>query len=214
VQLVTDSWLGGAPLWMLHAAERGYLVFTVDGRGSQGRIRVFEQAVHRRLGEAELQDQLHGVAYLKSLPFVDPERMAVHGWSFGGFMTTSLMLKAPGTFKLGVAGGPVMDWAMYEVMYTERYMDTPQENPEGYAASQLVGKCDQLQGELLLIHGLQDDVVLPEHSYAFLKDCIGKGEQVEFFVYPGHAHNVRGRDRLHLMTMVLDRIDRSLRPGK
>lgn len=214
VQLVTDSWLGGAPLWMLHAAERGYLVFTVDGRGSAWRGRAFEQAVHRRLGEVELQDQLHGVAHLRSLPYVDPDRMAVHGWSFGGFMTTGLMLKAPGTFKLGVAGGPVMDWAMYEVMYTERYMDTPQENPDGYAASQLVGKCDQLQGELLLIHGLQDDVVLPEHSYAFLKDCIGKGEQVEFFVYPGHAHNVRGRDRLHLMTMVLDRIDRSLRPGK
>ncbi len=146
VQLVTDSWLGGAPLWMLHAAERGYLVFTVDGRGSAWRGRAFEQAVHRRLGEVELQDQLHGVAHLKSLPFVDPERMAVHGWSFGGFMTTSLMLKAPGTFTLGVAGGPVMDWAMYEVMYTERYMDTPQENPDGYAASQLVGKCDQLQG--------------------------------------------------------------------
>ncbi len=213
VQLVTDSWLGGAPLWMLHAAERGYLVFSVDGRGSEGRGRAFEQAVHRRLGEVEMQDQLHGVAWLKGLPYVDPERMAVHGWSFGGFMTTSLMLKAPGAFKLGVAGGPVMDWTMYEVMYTERYMDTPQENPDGYAASQLVGKCDQLQGELLIIHGQQDDVVLPEHSYAFLKDCIGKGEQVEFFVYPGHAHNVRGRDRLHLMTMVLDRIDRSLRPG-
>jgi dipeptidyl-peptidase-4 len=138
--------------------------------------------------------------------------MAVHGWSFGGFMTTSLMVKAPDTFKVGVAGGPVMDWSMYEVMYTERYMDTPQENPEGYATAALPDKCDKLKGDLLLIHGGIDDVVLPEHSYAFIKSSVSKGVQLDFFIYPGHPHNVRGKDRLHLMTKVLDHIDRVIGP--
>ena len=212
VQLVRNAHLGGAALWMLHVAERGYLVFTVDGHGSSGRSRDFEQTIHRRLGTVEVQDQLRGVEFLKSLPYVDGDRLAVHGWSFGGFMTTSLMVKAPGTFQVGVAGGPVMEWQLYEVMYTERYMDTPEENPEGYATAALPDKCAALEGELLLIHGLQDDVVLPEHSYRFLKACVDQGEQVEFFVYPGHPHNVRGKDRLHLMTQVLDRIDRTIRP--
>lgn len=212
VQLVTNSFLGGASHWMLEAAERGYLVFTVDGHGSDNRGRDFEQAIHRRLGEVEVKDQLRGVEYLKGLPYVDATRMAVHGWSFGGFMTTSLMVKAPGTFQVGVAGGPVMDWSMYEVMYTERYMDTPQENPDGYAASALPDKCDKLTGKLLLIHGGVDDVVLPEHSYTFIKNCVSKGVQLDFFVYPGHPHNVRGRDRLHLMTKVLDHIDGTIKP--
>ncbi|MCB0795632.1 MAG: DPP IV N-terminal domain-containing protein [Flavobacteriales bacterium] len=212
VQLVRDQYLGGASLWMMHAAERGYLVFTVDGHGSSGRSRDFEQTIHRRLGEVEIKDQLHGVAYLRELPYVDGERMAVHGWSYGGYMTTSLMLKAPGTFRIGVAGGPVMDWSMYEVMYTERYMDTPEENPDGYSSTRLPDKCAALQGELLVIHGLQDNVVLPEHSYSFLKSCVDQGVQVGFFVYPGHAHNVRGKDRVHLMTKVLSAIDNAIQP--
>ncbi len=212
VQLVTNSFLGGASHWMLEAAERGYLVFTVDGHGSDNRGRDFEQAIHRRLGEVEVKDQLRGAEYLRSLPYVDGTRMAVHGWSFGGFMTTSLMVKAPGTFAVGVAGGPVMDWSMYEVMYTERYMDTPQENPDGYAASALPDKCDKLTGKLLLIHGGIDNVVLPEHSYTFIKNSVSKGVQLDFFVYPGHEHNVRGRDRLHLMTKVLDYIDATIKP--
>ena len=136
--------------------------------------------------------------------------MAVHGWSFGGFMTTSLMLKAPGTFKVGVAGGPVTDWSMYEVMYTERYMDTPQENPEGYENARLTDKCGRLQGDLLVIHGLDDETVLPEHTYRLLKDCVDEGKQLDLFIYPGHPHNVRGKDRLHLMTKVLGYIDQAL----
>lgn len=210
VQLVTNSFLGGASPWMLHAASRGYLVFTVDGHGSEHRGQAFEQTVHRRLGVVEVDDQVAGAEYLKTLPYVDGERMAIHGWSYGGFMTTSLMLKKPGLFKVGVAGGPVMDWAMYEVMYTERYMDTPAQNPEGYATSMLTDKADQLKGDLLLIHGTMDDTVLREHSLSFLKNCVDKGVQVDYFEYPGHAHNVRGKDRLHLMTKVLDHIDAGL----
>ncbi|MBK9195583.1 MAG: DPP IV N-terminal domain-containing protein [Flavobacteriales bacterium] len=210
VQLVSNSFLGGASPWMLHAANRGYLVFTVDGHGSEHRGLAFEQMVHRRLGAVEVDDQVAGAEYLKTLPYVDGERMAIHGWSYGGFMTTSLMLKKPGLFKVGVAGGPVMDWGMYEVMYTERYMDTPAENPEGYATSMLTDKADQLKGDLLLIHGTMDDTVLREHSLTFVKNCVDKGVQVDYFEYPGHAHNVRGKDRLHLMTKVLDHIDAGL----
>lgn len=214
VQLVTNSFLGGSSLWMLHAAQRGYIVCTVDGHGSENRGQAFEQAIYRQLGITETKDQLRGVDFLKSLPYVDAERMAVHGWSFGGHMTTALLLRSPGTFKVGVAGGPVMDWGMYEVMYTERYMDTPAENPEGYAATKHTDKADGLRNKLLVITGGMDDTVLPEHSYTFLKNTVEKNVQVDFFEYPGHGHNVRGKDRLHLYTKVLDYIDSGLGKGK
>ena len=212
LQLVNNSYMGGAALWMMEAAERGYLVWTVDGHGSDHRGRDFEQAVHRHLGELEVEDQMRGVEFLKSLPYVDGDRIAVHGWSFGGHMTTALLTRHPGVFKVGVAGGPVMDWRMYEVMYTERYMDTPEENPEGYANTALSARAGELQDDLLIIIGGKDDVVLPEHAYTFLKACVEQGTPVEFFAYPGHGHNVRGKDRLHLMTKVLDHIDSRIHP--
>lgn len=210
VQLVTNSYLGGASLWMLHAAERGYIVFTVDGHGSENRGKDFEQVIHRQLGVTEVKDQLHGVDFLKGLPYVDADRIAVHGWSFGGHMTTAMLLRAPDAFKVGVAGGPVMDWGMYEVMYTERYMDTPAENPDGYTLTRNTDKTEALRDKLLVITGGMDDTVLPEHSYTFLKHCVDKGVQVDFFEYPGHGHNVRGKDRVHLYTKVLDYIDTAL----
>lgn len=214
VQLVTNSFLGGANLWMLEAAERGYLVWTVDGHGSAHRGRAFEQAIHRHLGETEVRDQLRGVAYLKELPFVDHARIGVHGWSFGGHMTTAMLTRHPSEFKAGVAGGPVMDWSMYEVMYTERYMDTPAENPEGYGSTTLPALAEKLQAPLLIITGGKDDTVLPQHAYSFLKACVDKGVPVDFFDYPGHGHNVRGKDRVHLMEKVLDYLDQHLRPSK
>jgi len=212
VQLITNSFLGGASLWMLEAAERGYLVWTVDGHGSGNRGRDFEQIIHRHLGELEVKDQMRGVDFLRSLPYVDTTRIGVHGWSFGGHMTTAMLTRHPGVFKAGVAGGPVMDWGLYEVMYTERYMDTPQENPEGYSATNLVNVADRLQDPLLIITGGKDDVVLPEHALRFLKTCVDKGVPVDFFEYPGHGHNVRGRDRVHLMDKVLGHLDRYLAP--
>lgn len=214
VQLVTNSYLGGASLWMLEAAERGYLVWTVDGHGSDDRGKAFEQAVHRRLGVLEVRDQLRGVDFLKGQPYVDASRIGVHGWSFGGHLTTAMLTRNPGVFKAGVAGGPVMDWSLYEVMYTERYMDTPQENPEGYAASNLTLLAKDLQDPLLIITGGKDDTVLPQHSYAFLKACVENGIPVDFFNYPGHGHNVRGKDRVHLMDKVLEYMDLHLRPAK
>ena len=202
-QLITNSWLNGASLWMHWMAEQGYIVFTLDNRGSAHRGFEFESKVHRQLGTLELEDQMTGVAYLKSLPYVDSNRLAVHGWSFGGFMTTSLMLRQPGIFTTGVAGGPVIDWKYYEIMYGERYMDTPETNPQGYEQASLLNKAGNLEGRLLLIHGGVDDVVVPQHSQAMLKAFIDKGKQVDFFEYPTHKHNVTGKDRVHLIEKVL-----------
>lgn len=210
VQLVTNSYLGAAQLWMLEAAERGYVVFTLDGHGSGNRGLEFEQVIYRQLGITEVKDQLHGADYLKSLPYVDGSRMAVHGWSFGGHMTVALMLRAPDVFKVGVAGGAVEDWRLYEVMYTERYMDTPEENPQGYAETTLPDSAANLKGDLLLIHDNMDETVVPQHALRFLKSCVDKGIHPDFFYYPGHAHNVRGKDRVHLYTEVLDYIDEKL----
>lgn len=203
VQLVTNRWMAGAPLWMHHLAAEGYVVFTVDGRGSSNRGKAFEQAVFRQLGTLEMEDQLAGVGYLKGLPYVDGDRLGIHGWSFGGFMTTSLMLRKPGTFKVGVAGGPVIDWRLYEVMYTERYMDTPEENPKGFERADLTNYIQQLQGNLMLIHGDIDDVVVMQHSMKLIKAAVDNEVQLDFFVYPGHPHNVRGKDRVHLMQKVI-----------
>lgn len=211
LQLVTNSFPASGNLWYEYMAQRGYIIFTMDGRGSSNRGLKFEQAVFRNLGTVEMRDQLKGVEYLKTLPYVDSQRMGVHGWSFGGFMTTSLMLKHPEVFKAGVAGGPVIDWKMYEVMYTERYMDTPQENPEGYAQAALLDKVQNLKGKLLMIHGAQDDVVVWQHSIKFLKAAVDNGVQLDYFVYPGHEHNVLGKDRVHLMQKVTDYFDQYLK---
>lgn len=207
VQLIHNSFPESGNLWYEYMAQHGYIVFTMDGRGSWNRGIGFEQATFRKLGEVEMKDQLKGVDYLKSLPYVDADRMGVHGWSFGGFMTTSLMLKYPEVFKCGVAGGPVMDWKMYEIMYTERYMDDPQTNAGGYEKSNLLDKVKNLKGKLLLIHGTNDNVVVWQHSINFLKKSVDDGVQVDYFVYPGYEHNVRGKDRIHLMQKITDYFD-------
>jgi dipeptidyl-peptidase-4 len=203
-QMVTNSWLAGANLWMHWMANQGYLVFTLDNRGSGERGFAFESQIHRHLGDVEMEDQLTGVEFLKSLPYVDGNRLAVHGWSFGGFMTTSLMLRQPGTFKVGVAGGPVTDWKYYEIMYGERYMDRPEQNKEGYEKASLLNHAQNLKGDLLLIHGTIDDVVVMQHNYALVKKFVELGIQMDFFPYPMHKHNVIGKDRAHLMEKVLN----------
>ena len=201
-QLINNTWLNDAGLWPYYMAEKGYIAFTLDNRGSANRGQAFEEVIHRQLGITETDDQMQGVAYLKKLPYVDTNRIGVHGWSFGGFMTLNLMLRHPDVFKVGVAGGPVVDWEMYEIMYGERYMDMPQENPEGYKNSNMLNHVDQLNGKLMLIHGVQDDTVVMQHSMKFLRECIKQNKQVDFFAYPTHPHNVRGIDRIHLMNKV------------
>jgi dipeptidyl-peptidase 4 len=204
-QLITNGWNGGSgDYWFQYLAERGYVVFAMDTHGSDNRGRNFEQAIFRKVGDAQTADMLTAVDYLKTLKFVDTKRMGLFGWSFGGFNTTNFMLKQPDIFKAAVAGGPVMDWSYYEIMYTERYMDTPQENPEGYAATNLPLQADKLKGKLLLIHGLQDNVVVQQHSVNFVKAAVDKGVQVDYMLYPGHEHNVVGKDRAHLYQKVTD----------
>jgi dipeptidyl-peptidase-4 len=201
-QLVNKTWKNDARWWQYYMASKGYIAFTVDSRGSATRGKAFENVIHRQLGVEETADQMKGIEYLKSLPYVDVNRIGVHGWSYGGFMTLNLKLKHPETFKVGVAGGPVVDWSMYEIMYGERYMDTPQENPEGYEKANMLNYVDKLSGKLLIIHGVQDQTVVMQHSIKFLKKCIDSNKQVDFFVYPTHEHNVRGDDRLHLMEKI------------
>ena len=184
--------------WEVYMAQRGYVVFVVDNRGSENRGFEFESCTHRHLGDIEMQDQLEGVKYLKSLPYVDADRIGVHGWSFGGFMTTNLMCSYPDVFKVGVAGGPVIDWKYYEVMYGERYMDTPQENPEGYASSSLLNKAKNLKGRLQIIVGYNDPTCVMQHSLSFLRACEDAGTQPDYFVYPGDGHNMMGHDMVHL----------------
>ncbi|ACU03457.1 S9 family peptidase [Pedobacter heparinus] len=214
-QLITNSWNAGAgDYWSRYMAQRGYVVLTVDVRGSDNRGRAFEQSMFRRAGEVQMEDMMSAVDYLKAQPYVDAANMGLFGWSFGGFATTDFMLTHPGVFKAAVAGGPVINWAFYEIMYTERYMDTPQENPEGYAATYLSNRVDQLKGKLLLIHGLQDPVVVQQHSVDFVKHAVDKGVQVDYMIYPGHEHNVLGKDRVQLYQKVTDYFELYLKGGK
>ena len=201
-QLVRNEWLGGARLWEYYMAQQGYILFTLDNRGSANRGFEFESVIHRNLGIAESLDQLKGIDYLKSLPYIDSSRLGLHGWSYGGFMTIYLSVHYPELFKVAVAGGPVIDWKYYEVMYGERYMDTPRENPVGYQKANLLDKCNNLQNHLLIIHGGIDPVVVWQHSLHFVHQCIKNKKQVDYFVYPLHEHNVRGEDRVHLMTKI------------
>ena len=195
---VEAAWHWYSRTWETYMAQKGYVLFILDNRGSENRGLAFEQATFRQLGQIEMQDQMKGVEYLKSLPFVDADRMGVHGWSFGGFMTISLMLNYPDVFKVGVAGGPVIDWKWYEVMYGERYMDTPQTNPEGYEKISLINKAGNLKGKLQIITGYNDNTVVPQHCLSFLDACIKAGTQPDFFAYPGEQHNMRGHASVHL----------------
>ena len=195
---VEASWHWQSRSWETYMSQKGYIVFILDNRGSENRGRDFEQATFRQLGQIEMQDQMKGVDYLRTRPYVDMNRLGVHGWSFGGFMTISLMLNYPDVFKVGVAGGPVIDWKWYEVMYGERYMDTPQQNPEGYEKTSLINKAANLKGKLQIITGYNDKTVVPQHCLSFLDACIKAGTQPDFFAYPGEEHNMRGHASVHL----------------
>ena len=196
--LVDASWHYASRTWETYMAQKGYIVFVLDNRGSENRGRDFEQATFHQLGQIEMLDQMKGVEYLSKQPYVDMDRLGVHGWSFGGFMTISLMLNYPDVFKVGVAGGPVIDWKWYEVMYGERYMGTPQDNPEGYAKSSLIDKARNLKGKLQIITGYNDNTVVPQHCLSFLDACVKAGTQPDFFAYPGEEHNMRGHASVHL----------------
>ena len=197
-QMIHNTRFYDARGWDLYMAQQGYVMLTVDNRGSDNRGIKFENCTFRHLGTEEMKDQVQGAKFLQSLPYVDADKIGVHGWSFGGFMTTNLMLTYPDIFKVGVAGGPVIDWQFYEVMYGERYMDTPQANPEGYKESNLRLKAGNLKGRLEVIIGGMDPTCVPQHSISFLRACIDAGTHPDFFIYPEDGHNMMGRDRVHL----------------
>ena len=196
--MVQNTYMALLRRWEMYMAQRGYLVYVQDNRGTQNRGLAFEQAIHGQCGQAEMADQMEGVKMLMDLPYVDKDRIGVHGWSYGGFMTISLITNYPDVFKVGVAGGPVIDWKWYEVMYGERYMDHPDRNPEGYAKTSLINKAKDLKGKLLICQGAIDPVVVWEHSLSFIRECIKNNVQVDYFPYPCAEHNVMGKDRVHL----------------
>ena len=201
-QMVQDSWLGGVRMWEMLMAQKGYLVYVQDNRGTSNRGAEFERAINRQCGQAEMADQIAGLRLLMEKPYVDSSRIGVHGWSYGGFMTISLITNYPDVFKVAVAGGPVIDWKWYEIMYGERYMDTEATNPEGFAKTSLINKAKDLKGKLLICQGAVDDTVVWEHSLSFIEECIKNNVQVDYFPYPTDPHNVSGRRRIHLMDKV------------
>lgn len=206
-QLVSNSHLGGGNIFLNYLAANGYIVFTLDNRGSANRGFEFESTIHRRLGQIEVADQMAGVNYLKSLSYVDTTRIGVNGWSYGGFMTISMLVEHPETFKVGCAGGPVTDWKYYEVMYGERYMDTPQSNPDGYEQASLLNKVSALDSRLMIIHGTMDPTVVWQNSRQFVRKCVEHNKLLDYFIYPGHEHNVRGKDRIHLYKKITQYFD-------
>ncbi len=194
--------VGSYQLWFKMMAQKGYIIFELDNRGTSNRGADFAQATFRKLGTIEIKDQMAGVNYLKSLPYVDENRFGVYGWSYGGFMTTSLMLRTNNTFKVGACGGAVIDWKFYEVMYTERYMDTPQTNPDGYKEASLLNYVDNLKGKLLLVHGTSDPTVVWQNTLSFAKRAAELNRPLDYYPYVSHGHGVRGRDALHLYNKI------------
>lgn len=214
LQQVTDSWLGSASPWLHALANHGYAICRLDNRGTPHRGIEFEQKVFRRLGTLEVQDQLRAVEWLEQQPFVDATRIGVHGWSYGGYMTLRLMELAPEKFRCGVSGAPVVDWAMYETGYTERYMDTPGENADGYRASSCLPLVDKLAGRLMVVHGTDDRTVVWSHTLQFLDRCIDAGKMVDYFVYPNQTHRLVGGDRVHFQRLLKEQLDRWLAGAK
>jgi len=214
VQLIKYNWIYGASLFDLYLAQNNYIVASIDNRGSANRGFEFETATYKELGIQEAYDQIKFVNFLKKFNYVDSTKIAVMGWSFGGFMTINLMTLFPETFKVGIAGGPVTNWALYEVMYTERYMKTPNQNPNGYSITNLINRINKLKGNLLIIHGLIDDIVLPIHSLLLLEEAINNNINIDFFVYPTQSHNISYKQRLHLNKKIFDYLDSNLNKPK
>jgi dipeptidyl-peptidase-4 len=202
LQRIQNEWVEDSRLWLYYMAQQGFIAFTLDNRGTAYRGLEFEQTTFGQLGTIEIEDQLIGVEYLKSLPYVNQERMGVYGWSYGGFMSASLMTRTPDIFKMGVASGSVTDWSLYEIMYTERYMDTPQMNPEGYKQSSVLNYIQNLKGKLLLIHGTGDLTVVPQHSLSLIKKAVELGIDLDFFPYIGSQHSVKGKAKLHMFNKI------------
>ncbi|MFN3843140.1 MAG: DPP IV N-terminal domain-containing protein [Rehaibacterium terrae] len=211
-QTVTRQWPGRADrLFNLYLAQQGYLVFSLDNRGTPRRGVRFGSALFREQGRVEVEDQIRGIEMLRTLPYVDAARIGVHGWSNGGYMVLMMLAKAPHIYACGAAGAPVTDWALYDTHYTERYMDHPAANPEGYRRSSVFTWLDGLRGRLLLIHGMADDNVLFSHSTRLMSELQRRGMPFELMTYPGARHGLIGKDALHRYRLSEDFFARCLR---
>jgi dipeptidyl-peptidase 4 len=211
VQAVRDAFHPSMQPWREALAARGFIVFSVDGRGSAGRGRDFETPIHLHLGQIEVEDQLAAVDYLKNQPYVDPARIGVFGWSYGGTMAIALLTKSKGVFRAGAAVAPVVDWREYDSAYTERYLQRPSDNPEGYASSSLLGAAAELRAPLLLAHGLADDNVHFVGTARFIDALVDAGKSFELFVYPGRGHGLKGgRARAHVFSAITKFFERRL----
>lgn len=214
-QVVVNRWGGDRFLWHQLMAERGFLIFSLDNRGSWGRGKAWEAKLHRRLGYWELKDQLAGVAYLKSLPYVDPERIGIWGWSYGGYMTLMALFTAPDVFRTGIAIAPVTDWRNYDTHYTERYLERPQENPDGYRLSSPITYAAQAKVRFLLVHGMADDNVHFQDTVQLVDALIRARRPFDLMIYPGKRHGISGADaRIHLFTLMTDYFLRHLAAPK
>ena len=209
-QMVKVSWLGGIRMWELLMAQKGYVVYVQDNRGTSNHGAAYEKAINRECGQAEMADQMVGISRLLEQPWIDRERVGIHGWSYGGFMTISMALTYPDVFKVAVAGGPVIDWSWYEVMYGERYMDTEATNPDGFALTRLQDKADKLQAKLLICQGAQDVTVVWQHSLSFVQACIDAGKQIDYFPFPMADHNMVREERVYLYQKITDYFDTNL----
>ena len=211
-QMVQNTYLAQLRRWEMYMAQRGYVVFVMDNRGTSNRGAEFEKAINRQCGQAEMADQMEGMKWLMSHEWVDKDRIGVHGWSYGGFMTISLITNYPDVFKVGVAGGPVIDWKWYEIMYGERYMDNTQNNPEGFELTSLINKATNLKGKLLICQGAVDNVVVWQHSLSFVQECVRNNiHSIDYMPYPTAEHNVYGRDALHLYNKITNYFEDYLR---
>jgi dipeptidyl-peptidase-4 len=189
-QVVLNAWGGNTALWHQLMAQKGYIIFSLDNRGSAGRGHIFEESIHYKLGAQELSDQLDGVAYLKSQPYVDAERIGIWGWSYGGHMTLHAMFEAGADFKAGFAGGPVTDWHFYDSIYTERYLGLLPEKEKEYRASSPIDRAAGLKGKLLIAHGTGDDNVHFANTLSLINALIELGKYVEVMPFPGRGHGV------------------------
>ncbi len=213
-QLVKNQWPQGTDYWLKMLAQKGYVIFTLDNRGSWNRGKAFEDPIYRQLGKVEVADQARGVEFLKQQPWVDAERIGVFGWSYGGYMTLMNLMQHPELYAAGISVAPVTDWTLYDTHYTERYLGTPQENPEGYRKSNVFAYAEHLADPLLMVHGMADDNVLFTNSTKLYKALQDLDKPFEMMNYPGSKHSIWGqKTRTHLFHTLTRFLGRELKPG-
>ncbi len=214
-QVVQNKWYGNRGLLMQYWVDQGYVVFTVDNRGSNYRGKAFEDPIYKKMGSIEVDDQVAGVEFLRTLPFVDADRIGVHGHSYGGYMTLMTMFKAPEYFKAGVSGAPVTDWRLYDTHYTERYMGNPETDEKAYTEASVFPYAENLKGPLMIYHGMADDNVLFTHSTRLYKHLQDLAIPFETMDYPGKKHSIKGKETgIHLYKTITNFFNRNLHPEK